>query len=53
MEHDINLNIHYTASDEIWASVESSGLQFAGSRPDHIWDELRIIKGLIDPCSWV
>ncbi|MDE7269195.1 MAG: hypothetical protein K2N81_01845 [Acetatifactor sp.] len=69
MEHDINLNIHYTAPNEIWdkigqvyksmpywygydncptwrgenidlwASVEPSGLQIAGTMPEDIWNE--------------
>ena len=69
MEHDINLNIHYSAPDEVWdkisdvyksmpywagnenevkwigegidlwASVESSGIQIAGMMPEEIWNE--------------
>ncbi len=69
MEHDVNLNIHYTAPDEIWvkiervyrsmpywagdkdeprwigqeidlwASVEPSGIQLAGTMPDEIWEK--------------
>ncbi|WP_333651628.1 hypothetical protein [Lacrimispora sp.] len=68
MEQDINLNIHYSAPEEVWnkisevyksmpywagnekevkwigkkidlwASVEPSGIQIAGTMPDHIWD---------------
>lgn len=68
MEHDVNLNIHYTAPDEIWdkigevyksmsywmgydpcphwigpnidlwASVEPSGIQIAGTMPNDIWE---------------
>ncbi|MDE7431857.1 MAG: hypothetical protein K2N34_08085 [Lachnospiraceae bacterium] len=68
MEHDVNLNIHYTAPDEIWkkignvyrsmpywagteqepkwigknidlwASVESSGIQIVGIMSDDIWE---------------
>lgn len=67
MEHDINLNIHYTAPKavwdkiekvyesmqywngningpcwrgeniDLWASVEPSGIQIAGTMPDDIW----------------
>ncbi len=67
MEHDANLNIHYSAPDEIWskvaavyssmpywsgndkeskwvdqgidlwASVESSGIQIAGTMLEEIW----------------
>lgn len=65
MEHDINLNIHYTAPDwvwekigavyrsmeywhendtlcwkgvdiDLWASVEPSGIQIAGTMPEKI-----------------
>ena len=69
MNHDINLNIHYSAPKEIWeqidkiyesmpywsgnknrpqwigkdvdlwASVEPSGIQIAGTMPDNIWEE--------------
>lgn len=69
MNHDINLNIHYSAPDEIWskiekvyssmpywagdnegpkwidvnidlwASVESSGIQIAGTMPEEIWEK--------------
>ena len=69
MEHDINLNIHYTAPKEVWekidtvyssmpywagdkngprwmgkeidlwASVEPSGIQIAGTMPNDIWEE--------------
>lgn len=69
MEHDIQLNIHYSAPEEVWekignvyrtmpywcekdnrprwigeninlwASVESSGVQIAGTMPDDIWNE--------------
>ncbi len=69
MYKDINLNIHYSATEEIWnkinkvyksmpywagndkevrwidkdidliASVEASGVQIAGTMPDHIWNE--------------
>ena len=69
MDHDINLNIHYTAPDEIWekigevyesmpywagygpcpqwlgknidlwASVEPSGIQIAGTMPEDIWEK--------------
>lgn len=69
MEQDINLNIHYSAPEEVWnkisevyksmpywagnekevkwigkeidlwASVEPSGIQIAGTMPDHIWNE--------------
>lgn len=69
MEHDINLNIHYSAPKEIWdkievvyrtmpywvgkgnetswigkninlwASVEPSGIQIAGTMPENIWNE--------------
>ena len=69
MEHDINLNIHYSAPDEIWdkigevyrsmpywnendeeikwtgkdidlwASVEPSEIQIAGTMPGTIWCE--------------
>lgn len=69
MEHDINLNIHYTSPEEVWdkigriyesmpywagndngtqwigkdinlwASVEPSGIQLAGTMPDDIWDD--------------
>lgn len=68
MEHDINLNIHYTAPEsmwnkigdvyesmpywagndpcphwtgpdiDLWASVEPSGIQIAGSMPESIWE---------------
>ena len=68
MEHDINLNIHYTAPEEVWekidtvyssmpywagdkngprwmgkdidlwASVEPSGIQIAGTMPNDIWE---------------
>ena len=69
MEHDINLNIHYSAPEEVWekidniyrtmsywsekddcprwigddidlwASVEPSGIQIAGTMPEKIWNE--------------
>lgn len=69
MEHDINLNIHYSAPDEVWkkiqlvyesmdfyctasdspcwkgegvdlwASVEPSGIQIAGTMPEAVWKE--------------
>lgn len=69
MEHDINLNIHYSAPEEVWdkigevyesmpywsgndngpewiganinlwASVEPSGIQIAGTMPEDIWNE--------------
>lgn len=69
MEHDIKLNIHYSAPKEVWiaigevyksmpywagnnkevkwmgteidlwASVEPSGIQIAGSMPESIWYE--------------
>lgn len=69
MEHDVNLNIHYSAPQKVWdaigkvykempywmgndtevkwvgedvdlwASVEPSGIQIAGSMPDEIWKE--------------
>lgn len=69
MEHDVNLNIHYTAPDEVWkkigevyesmpywngnengpswvgeeidlwASVEPSGIQIAGTMPEQVWEE--------------
>lgn len=68
MKHDVNLNIHYSAPDEIWekignvyssmpywagdtegpkwigenidlwASVEPSGIQIAGTMPEEIWE---------------
>lgn len=68
MEKDINLNIHYSAPNEVWckirevyesmpywsgndrevkwlgeninlwASVEPSGIQIAGTMPDEIWN---------------
>lgn len=69
MEHDINLNIHYFAPDEVWckidevyksmpywagykdgphwigdninlwASVDTSGIQIAGTMPEDIWND--------------
>lgn len=69
MKHDVNLNIHYSAPEEVWkkidsvyrtmpywsekedcprwigddidlwASVETSGIQIAGTMPEEIWDE--------------
>lgn len=69
MEHDINLNIHFDAPNDIWekigkvyasmpywngnkslpqwtgkdvdlwASVEPSGIQIAGTMPEEIWTE--------------
>ena len=69
MKHDINLNIHYSAPEEVWekigavyksmpywagddkgskwigenvdlwASVEPSGIQIAGTMPEEIWKE--------------
>lgn len=69
MEHNINLNIHYTAPDDVWdkigeiyrslpywsertegpswigpdidlwASVEPSGIQIAGTMPEEIWED--------------
>ncbi|MCM1314870.1 MAG: hypothetical protein NC040_10320 [Muribaculaceae bacterium] len=67
MEHDINLNIHYSAPEELWvkidnifsnmpywdekencwrgdgidlyASIEPSGIQIAGTMPENIWNE--------------
>lgn len=69
MEHDINLNIHYSAPEEVWekidnvfrtmpywnenknfpnwigndidlyASIEPSGIQIAGTMPENIWNE--------------
>ncbi|MDE7399545.1 MAG: hypothetical protein K2N06_08470 [Oscillospiraceae bacterium] len=70
MEHDINLNIHYTAPDwvwerismvyrsmeywcenapdspcwkgegiDLWASVEPSGIQIAGTMPEKLWNK--------------
>lgn len=69
MQHNINLNIHYSAPEEVWnkiddiyrtmpywsekedsprwngddidlwASVEASGIQIAGTMPEKIWNE--------------
>ena len=69
MRHDVTLNIHYSAPDEIWekigdvyqlmpywagdiqgprwqgdnidlwASVESGGIQIAGVMPENIWEK--------------